>query len=166
MRANIEVLPQRDRVATSTPMGEIPTHQHIASTSTPISHRVIISAQSNEDIVDSPFEAEPFIDYDEAFWEDELSKEAPDIEFDSISDAEVYLYMESQPPANPCRANNDSQEDRDIWAEMEQNERMANIIAALDDIGLREPDIDNYDDGDVVRGPELLILSSSRRQYD
>ena len=120
-------------------MGEIPTHQ---------------------------LEAEPFIDYDEAFWEDELSKEAPDIEFDSISDAEVYLYMESQRPASPCRANNDNQEDRDIWAEMEQNERMANIIAALDDIGLREFDIDNYDDGDVVCGPELLILSSSRGQYD
>jgi hypothetical protein len=44
---------------------------------------------------------------------------------------------------------------------MVQNECMANIVAALDDIGLREFDIDNDDDGDVVGGPELLILSSS-----
>ena len=79
------------------------------------------------------------MDYAEPFWED---------------DADFYFYMTSQPPARPCRANNDSQEGRNIWAEMEQNERMANIVSAIDGIGLREFDIDNNDDGDVVRGPE------------
>ena len=151
----METLPQQDQVATSTSMSEITTHQR---TSMPISHRVNISAQSNEDMVESSFDTDPFMDYGETFWQDE---EALD-----VVDAEVYFYMGSQQPASPCRVNNDSQEDRNIWEEMEQNERMANIITALDDIGLRESDIDNNDDGDVVRGPENLILYSSWRQYD
>jgi hypothetical protein len=157
----METLPQRDRIATSTPMSEIPIRQRITSTSIPASHQANIGAQSNEDILDNSFETEPFVDYSEAFWQDDSSEEAPDIEFNGITDAEVYLRMESQPPTSPCRVNNDSQEGRDIWAEMMQNECMANIVAALDDIGLREFDIDNVDDGDVVRGPELLILSSA-----
>jgi len=94
-------------------------------------------------------ETEVIMDYGEPFWEDD-----------------VYFYMASQPPASPRRANNDSHEGRNIWAEMEQNERMANIVSVIDGIGLREFDIDNNDDGDVVRGPEDLIPCSSRRQYN
>jgi hypothetical protein len=157
----METLPQRDRVATSTPMGEIPIRQRITNTSIPASDQANIGLQSNEDMVDNSFETEPFVDYSEAFWQDDLSEEAPDIDFNGITDAEVYFRMESQPPAGPCRANNDSQEGRDIWAEMEQNECMAHIVTTLDDIGLRQFDIDNDDDGDVVGDPEPLILSSS-----
>ena len=162
----METIPQRDRVATSTPMVEIPIRQRITSTSIPASHRANIGIQSNEDIVDNPLETEPFVDYSEAFWQDDLSEEAPDIEFNGITDADVYLRMESQPPTGPCQDNDDSQGGRDIWAEMVQNECMANIVAALDDIGLRQFDIDNDDDGDVVSGPELFILPSSQRRYD
>lgn len=111
-----------------------------------------ISAPSDEDMVDNSFETEAFMDCGETFWQDD---EALDI--DSI------FYIASQRPAIPCRTNNGRQGDRDIWAEMIQNERMANIVSALDDIGLREFDIDDSDDGDVVCGSQYLILCSSRR---
>ena len=136
----MEALPYRNRVATSTSM--------------PISQRDNTSTQSNED---NSFDIESLMDNGEVFWQDELSEETLDVEFNNIIDTEVYFYMGSQRPAIPCRVNNDNQMGRDIWAEMEQNERMANIVAALDDIGLRESDIDNNDDGDVVSG---LYISS------
>jgi hypothetical protein len=80
---------------------------------------------------------------------------------DDAYDSQFPGFCLSMQDATQRSAAQDARDSRDIWAEMEQNERMAHITGTLNELGYRPFDTDE-DDGDVVSQPPsslTLILS-------